>query len=95
MRAVVLSKNLFGQYSARTDNKILLVFSIVGNEELSLGAELEIDFSSLLQTQTLIRVQDNLVIPIKIKENDIHDLELPTIHEKSRIPSKERMQRKL
>ena len=93
MRAIILSKNSFGAYSARTDNKILLVFSVIGNEQLSLGAELEVDLLSLLQTQTLILVQDNLTIPISIKENDIHDLELPVIHGESRIPSKERMQR--
>lgn len=68
MRAIVLAKNSFVSYSARMDNKILFVFSAIGNEQLSLGAELEIDFLSLLKTQTLIRVQDNLTIPINIKK---------------------------
>ena len=93
MRATVLRRNVFGSYSAKTDNNILVVFSVVGNEQLSLGTELEIDLLSLLKTQTLIRVQDNLAITIATKENDIHDLDIPAAHGVSRIPSKERMQR--
>ena len=93
VRATVQLINSAGTYSAKTENNILVVFSIVGSEKLPLGTELEVDLPSLLKTQTVFRVQDGLAIAITINENDIHDLNLPSAHGTSRTPSLDRMQR--
>jgi len=92
MKATItqLNKN-YGNYSARTGNNILLVFSIIGEGKLKLNDILEIDLPNILTNKVIKNIGTEQVMKINIKENDIHDLEFPMQHGGSRVPSKERM----
>ena len=91
MKAIVQARNAHGMYSARTENEILVVFSVVGPDSLKLNDEIELDLVDLLSTQKVVRVGDQQSIAISVKANDIHDLRLPVKHGGSRFPSPERM----
>lgn len=92
MRATITQFNInYGNYSAKTENNILLVFSISGEGKLKLNDTLEVDLPNILNRQVVTKLATGEVIRVKIKENDIHDLNLPTQHGVSRVPSKERM----
>ena len=74
-----------------TENNILLVFSVVGEATFKLNDVLEIDLPNILNRKAVTKLDIGEEIIIKIKENDIHDLNLPIQHGVSRVPSKERM----
>lgn len=93
MKATVQARNAHGNYSARTENNILLVFTVDGPESLQPGDIIELDLPNLLSSQQVIRSRDQCTLRIRIKEDDIHDLELPGKHGGSRTPSAERMRR--
>jgi len=93
VKATVQARNAHGNYSARTENNILLVFTVDGAESFELGDSIEVDLPSLLSSQQVLRSSDRRAIGIRIGENDIHDLDLPANHEVSRTPSAERMRR--
>jgi hypothetical protein len=93
MKATVTVHQAQGGYSARTENNILIIFTLEPEGTLSLGEELEVDLPSLLQTQQVIRVKDQRVLSIKVRQDDIHDLELVANHRSSRTPSRKRMTR--
>ena len=86
-------QNVQGAYSARTENNILIVFTVEGNEKLSLDEELEVDLPSLLKSQQVTRLKDQRIVSIKLKPDDIHDLDLPPNHGSSGTPSMERLKR--
>ena len=91
MKATVQAKNAHGNYSARTENRILVVFTVEGSETLSLGEVLEVELPSLLSSQQVKRLKDDRVLRICVKGNDIHDLDLPASHGSSRFPTPDRM----
>jgi len=92
MRATITQFNKnYGNYSAMTENNILLVFSVVGEATFKLNDVLEIDLPNILNRKAVTKLDIREEIIIKIKENDIHDLNLPMQHGVSRVPSKERM----
>ena len=93
MKATVQARNAHGNYSARTENRILVVFTVEGSETLSLGEELEVELLSLLSSQQVKRLKDDRVLRVRVKDSDIHDLDLPAKHGSSRFPSPERMRR--
>jgi len=93
VKATVQARNVHGSYSARTENNILLVFTVDGAESLKLGDTIEVDLPNLLSSQQVLRSRDCRTIHIRIKEHDIHDLDLRVKHGTSRIPSPERMRR--
>jgi hypothetical protein len=93
MKAIVQARNAHGNFSARTENGILLVFVVEGKETLKVGDELEVDLPNLLSAQQVIRSRDNRVLRIRINEMNIHDLDLPAKHGASRTPSRDRLRR--
>ena len=93
VKATIQARNAHGNYSARTENNILLVFTVDDVESFELGESIEVDLPSLLSSQQVLRSSDRRGIRIRIMENDIHDLDLPAKHGVSRIPSADRMRR--
>jgi hypothetical protein len=93
VKATIQARSIHGKYSARTENDILLVFTIHSKESLKLGDSIEVDLLNLLSSQQIVRSSDSRVIDIQITENDIHDLDLAAKHGSSRTPSPERMRR--
>jgi len=93
MKAIVILRRAEGAYSARTENNILIVFTIVGHEKLALSEEIEVDLPSLLTSQSVTRLKDGSTLRIKLRPNDLHDLDLPGGHGKSRTPTPGRMKR--
>jgi hypothetical protein len=93
VKATIQARNAHGNYSARTDNNILLVFTVDGAESFELGESIEVDLPSILSSQQVLRSRDRRGIRIRIMENDIHDLDLSAKHGVSRIPSADRMRR--
>jgi hypothetical protein len=99
MRAIVQARNAHGNYSARTENNLLVVFTVDGPEALSVNDEVEFNLlwlflSRLLavfQSQRIVRLKDGHTCRIRVKGNDIHDLDLPPNHGSSRVPSLKRM----
>lgn len=92
MRAVVSSFSLSqGNWQARTDNDIALSFSIVDGTRLRLNEELEVELPTLLATQSLVRRETGASVAIRLRDNDLHDLRLPSAHEFSRTPSTARL----
>ena len=88
MRAIVSSFNLsLNAWQARTDNDIALAFSILDGTRLKLNEELEVDLPKLLTTQTLVRASTGAAVAIRMRENDLHDLRLPSGHGTSRTPT--------
>jgi translation initiation factor 6 (eIF-6) len=93
MKATVQASNNDGVYSARTENNVLIASTIESDDKLALGDELEVDLPSLLDSQRITKVKDRRIVRIKLRQHDIHDLDLPANHRPSRIPSLERMKR--
>lgn len=92
MKATITKFNKsYGSYSARTENNILLVFSLVGEKTLKLNDALEVDLPVILTNKVITNIGTGEELKINIKENDIHDLNLPNQHGVSHIPSKQRM----
>lgn len=91
MKATVQAHNAAGSYSVRTENDILLVFTVKGPEFLAVGEAIELDLPRVLASQQIVRVKDNRTIDIHLNPTDIHDLQIPARHGTSRTPSSERM----
>jgi hypothetical protein len=91
MKATVQARSAEGSYFARTENDILLVFSLPGSETLTLGDVVEVDLPNLLASQQVVRIEDGRPLRIRLKDNDIHDLKLPVKHGVPRTPSLSRM----
>jgi hypothetical protein len=91
LRATIQARNALGGYSAKTDNNILMVFKVVGIETLAVGEVIEVDLPNVLGSQHIVRVKTGRTIGIELGRTDIHDLDLPTDHGTSRMPSPDRM----
>ena len=92
MRAIVSAFNLsLNSWQARTDNDIAIAFSILDGTRLKLNEELEVELPTLLATQTLVRKTTGAAIAVRLRENDLHDLRLPSRHGTSRSPSAARL----
>ena len=87
MKATVQARNAEGSYSMRTENDILLVFTVKGPESLAVGETVELDLPSVLASQQIVRMKDNRTIGIHLDPTDIHDLQVPAKHGTSRTPS--------
>ena len=75
MKAIVQARDAHGCYSARTQNDILLVFTVEGMETLKPGDEIEVNLPNLLFSQQVVRSSDHCVIRIRINEMNIQDLD--------------------
>jgi hypothetical protein len=78
--------------SAKTDNGILIVFTIPPNSQFQIGDVLNIDLFILNREQIIHNMTKGTSHKILVKDNDIHDLKIPTRHGTSRFPSIERRQ---
>jgi hypothetical protein len=92
MKAIIILQRASGEYSARTENNILIVFTIEDHGELALGEELEVELPSLLESQRVIRLKDRSTLRIKLSR-ELHDLDLTSNHGSLRTPSPERMKK--
>ena len=90
MRATVQALSAQGRYS-KTENNILLVFTIHGSEFLAVGDDIEVDLPTVLASQQVLRVNDKRAVRIQLAPDNIHDLDLSVEHGTSRTPSSERM----
>jgi hypothetical protein len=93
VKATVTVQRADGAYTAQTENNTLIVFSLDPDKTLLLGDELEVDLPTLLQSQRVIRVKDQRILNVKLRPDDIHDLDLPANHGSSRTPSVERVKK--
>lgn len=93
MKAIVQARDAHGCYSARTQNDILLVFTVEGKETLKPGDDIEVNLPNLLVSQQVVRSSDHCVIRIRINEMNIHDLDLPEGQSALRTPAPERLRR--
>jgi len=92
MRAVITSFNRsIGNCQARTQNDIAISFAVVDGTALKLNEEIEVDLPTVVQLQSFVRVSDGKLVRIRIREIDLHDLNLPSGHGTSRTPSTERL----
>ena len=93
MRATISSFNrTLNSWQARTDNDIALAFSILDGTLLTLNEELEVNLSTLLTTQSLVRASTGASVAIQLREIDLHDLRLPSGHGTAqRTPSAARL----
>jgi hypothetical protein len=90
MRATVVRRDALGGYSAQTDNDIAISFAIADGNVLSLGDEIDVDLVEVTRTKTVVRVRDRQRIAIEVRDDDLHDLRLPSAHGVSRVPSESR-----
>jgi hypothetical protein len=93
MKATITVHRAEGVYSARTENNILIVFTVESGENIALGEELEVDLPSLVESRRVTRLKDQSTLRIKLSRDDLHDLDLPPNHGSSRTPSPGRMKR--
>lgn len=92
MKAVVSAFNRsLNNYQARTENEIAVSFAIEDGSTVKLNEVLEVDFPTLVETQTVRRASTGQLIRVRLREIDIHDLRLPSGHGTSRIPCRERI----
>ena len=93
MRATVSALNLaLNNYQVRTENDIALSFAVVDGSRLKLNEELEVDLTSLLQTQSLTRSTTGAEVKIRIGKDDLHDLRKVSVcHGDPRTPSPSRL----
>jgi len=76
---------------ARSENDILFVFSIPSGSPLRLGHVVELDPLTLNVTQVARNLTTQQDLKITLKDNNVHDLRLPSCHGATRTPSVERL----
>jgi len=76
---------------ARSENDILFVFSIPSGCTFRLGHVVELDPLSLNMPQVARNLTTQQELCITLKDNDVHDLLLPSGHGTTRTPSLERL----
>ena len=76
---------------ARSENDILFVLSIPVGGVIRLGHLIELNPLSLNAPQVVRNLTTQHEINITIKDNDVHDLRLPSGHGANRTPSLERL----
>lgn len=92
MRAAISSFNLsLNNWQARTDNDIALSFAVTDGTRLRINEEVEVNLATVLATQMLVRKSTGQLVAIRLRDNDIHDLRMPSGHGTSRTPSGERL----
>jgi hypothetical protein len=76
---------------ARSENDILFVFPISSGCVLRLGHEIELDPLTLNIPQVARNLTTQQELSITLKDNNVHDLRLPSGHGTSRTPCQERL----
>lgn len=76
---------------ARTENDLLLVFTVPSGILLKLSDELIVPHVRLNETVSVINSTQNTEFLVFLKENNVHDLRLPVKHGGNRTPSTERL----
>jgi hypothetical protein len=88
MKATIIKLNFnLPTAQAVTANSIAVAFSPPGGVQLTLSDELEIDLERLDVEQDVINLTTGQTFVLKIPPNNVHDLNLPMAHGKSRFPS--------
>ena len=77
--------------SARSENDILFVFPVPSGGALRLGHVIELDPLSLNEPQVARNLTTQQQFNIVLKDNNVHDLRLPSGHGTNRTPSRERL----
>jgi hypothetical protein len=92
MLATVQALRVGGQScEARSGNDILFVFAVPPDTDLRLSHVLELDPSALNQPQLVRNVTTGQSFKVVLKDNDVHDLRVPSSHGTNRTPSPERL----
>jgi len=76
---------------ARSENDILFVFPIPSGSTLRLGQVIELDPLALNQEQVARNLTTKQQLNVLLKDNNVHDLRLPSGHGTNRTPSTERL----
>lgn len=93
MNATVLKIGALGNCEARTENDLLVVFSLPRAAALRVGDVLEFAALGLDRDVSVRNVTQDSRFTVHIAANNVHDLDLPIAHGTNRTPSEERIRR--
>jgi len=92
MLATVQALRVNGQScEACADNAILFVFPVPPGADLRLGHVIDLDPLIFNRPQTARNLSTQQPFELVLKDNNVHDLRLPSGHGTNRLPSAERL----